>query len=188
MVSVVAMQSLTLDALSDKSSGSAILTLTGPDVSAICFAFESFHELWANVIEIILAMYLLGRELGPGCVGPVLSVIGKYPLGCEDFFFFAKTCLGCTVAMSRLSKFMGPAMKLWNNAIQRRVTTTSNVIGSIKEVKMLGIVNKWLSNIQLLRIQELDCSKAFRKLITYMNILGRSSFSLPCFNAELNID
>lgn len=174
MVSVVAMQSLTLDAISDKSSGSALLTLTGPDVSSICVAFESFHELWANVIEIVLAMYLLGRELGPGCVGPVLSVIGSvFPESEHLFMPLLKFYSVCTVAMSRLSKFMGPAMKLWNTAIQRRVTTTSNVIGSIKEVKMLGMVNKWLANIDLLRIQELDCSKAFRKFITYMNILGR---------------
>lgn len=174
LVSVIALHSLTLSAISGNSSGYAILTLTGPDVTAICSAFESFHELWANLIEITLAMYLLGRELGPGCVGPVVSVIGNSFLEVNIYAcFFTKIYSGCTLAMGQLSKFMGPAMKLWNNAIQRRVTITSNVIGSIKEAKMLGMINKLLSNIQLLRIQELDCSKTFRKFIAYMNLLGR---------------
>lgn len=67
---------------------------------------------------------------------------------------------------------MGPAMKAWNEAIQQRITTTSSVIGSIKEVKMLGRASSWTDSIQLLRVAELQRSKKFRRFITYMNILG----------------
>ncbi|PNY23537.1 ABC transporter [Tolypocladium capitatum] len=156
LVSITCIQSLTLDASLANSSGSATLTLTGPDVNTISLAFEFFHEIWACPIEIALAIWLLERQLGPGCIGPAISVIV------------------CTLAMTHLSKYMAPARKAWNDAIQHRVTTTSSVIGSIKEVKMLGLVDSWQSCIQSLRVEELNRSKTFRKFIAYMNVLGNT--------------
>ncbi|KAL7914654.1 P-loop containing nucleoside triphosphate hydrolase protein [Trichoderma velutinum] len=146
--------------VSAMSSDAAAITLSGPDVSSITRAFESFHEIWANPIEIALAIWLLARELGLGCIGPAVAVV-----------------VG-TVAMTRLSNFMGPAMKAWNEAIQQRITTTSSVIGSIKEVKMLGRASSWTDSIQRLRVAELQRSKKYRKFITYMNILGNTPSAL----------
>lgn len=68
---------------------------------------------------------------------------------------------------------MGPAIKAWNGAIQERVSTTSRILGSIKETKMLGMVEPWIESIQSLRIKELDFSKKFRTLIMWMNVLGK---------------
>lgn len=69
---------------------------------------------------------------------------------------------------------MGPAMKAWNEAIQRRITTTSSVIGSIKEVKMLGRISSWTDSIQSLRVAELQQSKKYRIFIAYLNVLGEN--------------
>lgn len=55
----------------------ATLTLTGPDVNVICSAIEVLHEIWACSIEVCIAVWLLQRQLGAGCVGPVISVIRK---------------------------------------------------------------------------------------------------------------
>lgn len=63
--------------VSQSSAGDAALTLIGPDVIAIMRAFETLHEIWANPIEIALAIWLLARETGPGCVGPAVAVIGE---------------------------------------------------------------------------------------------------------------
>ncbi|EHK26512.1 uncharacterized protein TRIVIDRAFT_20223, partial [Trichoderma virens Gv29-8] len=160
LTSLVYIRTLEVSAMSSDVSTSAAITLSGPDVASITRAFESFHEIWANPIEIALAIWLLARELGLGCIGPAVAVIV------------------CTVAMTRLSNFMGPAMKAWNEAIQQRITTTSSVIGSIKEVKMLGKTSSWTDSIQLLRVAELQRSKKFRKFITYMNILGNTPWAL----------
>ncbi|PTB57418.1 hypothetical protein M431DRAFT_77311 [Trichoderma harzianum CBS 226.95] len=157
LTSLVYIRTLEVSAM---SSDTAAITLSGPDVTSITRAFESFHEIWANPIEIALAIWLLARELGLGCIGPAVAVIV------------------CTVAMTRLSNFMGPAMKAWNEAIQQRITTTSSVIGSIKEVKMLGRASSWTDSIQLLRVAELQRSKKFRRFITYMNILGNTPSAL----------
>ncbi|KAL6806010.1 P-loop containing nucleoside triphosphate hydrolase protein [Trichoderma sp. SZMC 28012] len=157
LTSLVYIRTLEVSAI---SSDTAAITLSGPDVTSITRAFESFHEIWANPIEIALAIWLLARELGLGCIGPAVAVIV------------------CTIAMTRLSNFMGPAMKAWNEAIQQRITTTSSVIGSIKEVKMLGRASSWTDSIQLLRVAELQRSKKFRRFITYMNILGNTPSAL----------
>lgn len=78
LVAEMYIHSLSLRENVSGSVGSAILTLAGPDVTAISKALENLHEIWANSIEIALAMWLLARELGPGCVGPAISVIGKF--------------------------------------------------------------------------------------------------------------
>jgi len=67
---------------------------------------------------------------------------------------------------------MGPARKIWNDSVQKRVSTTSNIVGSIKEVKLLGWISTWLEQLQILRIDELNMSKKFRVLIVYANLIG----------------
>lgn len=63
-------------------------------------------------------------------------------------------------------------MKKWNSSIQSRVSTTSDVLGAVKEVKMLGTVEWWTETIQALREDELKLSNAFRTLIVFMNVIG----------------
>ncbi|KAH0429478.1 ABC multidrug transporter [Colletotrichum camelliae] len=133
---------------------SAALTLVSADVRNICRSFETLHEVWANPIEIGIAIWLLQRQLGLGSVGPAITIIV------------------CTVGMSKLGQLMPPAMKLWSENIQTRITVTSEVLGSIKETKMLGMTEFLQKVIQDLRITELVRAKKYRAMITYMNVLG----------------
>ncbi|KAL7941848.1 P-loop containing nucleoside triphosphate hydrolase protein [Trichoderma barbatum] len=161
VVSLVYFHTLDVNAISavlnNKSTApnSAALTLIGPDVMAITNALEAIHEIWANLIEIVLAIWLLSREIGPGAVGPAVAVTL------------------CTFAMTKLSKRMGPAMKSWNVAIQARISTTSGILRHVKQFKILGTVSSWLSSIQALRVAELNRSKKIRTFIAYMNMLGK---------------
>lgn len=77
--------------------------------------------------------------------------------------------------MSKLGQLMPPAMKLWSENIQTRITMTSEVLGSIKETKMLGMTEFLQKVIQDLRITELVMAKKYRAMITYMNVLGEIS-------------
>ncbi|KAF4918158.1 ABC transporter atnG [Colletotrichum viniferum] len=99
---------------------SAALTLVSADVRNICRSFETLHEVWANPVEIAIAIWLLQRQLGLGSVGPAITIIV------------------CIVGMSKLGQLMPPAMKVWSENIQTRITVTSEVLGSINETKMLG--------------------------------------------------
>lgn len=92
--------------------------------------------------------------------------------------------------MSQLPKRMGPAIKAWNEAIQKRVSITSSILGSLRETKILGFVPIWLEYIQSLRVSELQASKKFRMFVVYMNVLGTASkaslipIKTNCYNRQ----
>lgn len=49
----------------------------GTDVERIVLAFRSIHEVWASLLEMFLAIYLLERQLGVPCVMPGLLTLGR---------------------------------------------------------------------------------------------------------------
>lgn len=70
---------------------------------------------------------------------------------------------------------MGPARMEWNAQVQKRVATTSSMLGQIKGIKMMGLSNRISSLIQSLRIIELDTSKAFRMFFVWISMIGKPS-------------
>ncbi|KFY10231.1 hypothetical protein V491_07753 [Pseudogymnoascus sp. VKM F-3775] len=130
----------------------AALTLMSTDVDRIASSLQTVHEIWANVIELSIAIYLLQRQVGVATVVTVGLVI-----------------MG-TLISTQLSKRMGPNQALWNKAVQHRVTVTSTALGSIKGIKLMGLTEHMAQQIQDLRVAELELSKAFRRLIAWMNL------------------
>jgi ATP-binding cassette subfamily C (CFTR/MRP) protein 1 len=55
----------------------AAFTLISTDVERICQSLRNMHELWANVIELSIAIYLLARQLGAACIAPIVVSAGK---------------------------------------------------------------------------------------------------------------
>lgn len=60
------------------------LTLMGTDVDRILVGFRTIHEVWASLLEMSIAVYLLERELGVACLIPGLIVLGKPPHNRDD--------------------------------------------------------------------------------------------------------
>ena len=56
---------------------SASVVLMSADIERITVGWQTIHELWANILEVALAIYLLKRQLGVACVIPVAVAIGK---------------------------------------------------------------------------------------------------------------
>lgn len=54
------------------------LTLISADVERITQGWQTLHEIWANPIEIGLAIFLLERQLGISCTVPVCVALGKW--------------------------------------------------------------------------------------------------------------
>jgi hypothetical protein len=50
----------------------------GTDVERIASGFRLIHEMWASLIEIGVAIYLLERQVGVACIVPALIVVGLY--------------------------------------------------------------------------------------------------------------
>jgi hypothetical protein len=68
-----------------------------------------------------------------------------------------------------------------SKASQKRISTTSKVLGSMREVKMLGMINRWFESIHQLRMVQLDKSKRFRQLIVWSNVVGKNALPLRLY-------
>jgi len=47
------------------------------DVERIAQSLRMIHQLWATPVELILAIWLLERQLGVACVMPVILALGR---------------------------------------------------------------------------------------------------------------
>jgi hypothetical protein len=71
-----------------------------------------------------------------------------------------------------VAKRFGPAQRTWVEAVEKRVSATSDVLGSIKTVKMLGFEAHVTKMIRQLREAELYISTKFRTLLVWTVILS----------------
>lgn len=60
----------------------ASLTLMSADIERIVQGWQTMHEMWANIIEIAVAIVLLEAQLGISCLIPVAVAVGTF------FFLF----------------------------------------------------------------------------------------------------
>ncbi|TRX89453.1 hypothetical protein FHL15_009622 [Xylaria flabelliformis] len=132
------------------SNDSAAVTLMGTDVQRIA---ETFHYLLVETIpafiQLGIATYLLYLQLG--AVFVVLLILS-----------IAGTLLSGQIA-DKVSK----TQKIWLEAIQARINFTSEILGSMKSVKMLGLTGQMFSMIQALRDDEISKSKRYRRVQAY---------------------
>lgn len=63
-------------ALSDVNPAES-LTLMSADIERIVTGMQTAHELWSNTAEVVLAIYLLGRQLGAACAVPIAVAVCK---------------------------------------------------------------------------------------------------------------
>jgi ATP-binding cassette, subfamily C (CFTR/MRP), member 1 len=73
----------------------------------------------------------------------------------------------------KVATYVTSRQKIWLEAIQDRINFTSEILGSMVSVKMLGLTNKMASIIQAMRVRELDLSKRFRRLSSFNVCLGQ---------------
>lgn len=53
------------------------ITLMSADIERIVQGWQTVHEIWANIIEVGVAIYLLDLQLGVACVVPIGVSISK---------------------------------------------------------------------------------------------------------------
>ncbi|KAL4874811.1 P-loop containing nucleoside triphosphate hydrolase protein [Aspergillus karnatakaensis] len=147
IVSMIYSKACTLN-LKDADPAESV-TLMSADIERIVQGWQTIHEMWANVAEISLAIFLLERELGVACVVPVgVSLVAL--AGC---------LFGMALVVARQA--------LWLEAIERRISATSSMLGSMKGIKMLGLQTYLMKFVHNLRTDELSISKKFRKLLVW---------------------
>ncbi|CAG8893204.1 unnamed protein product [Penicillium egyptiacum] len=128
----------------DESSAMALL---GSDIEMLAEYFYSVVcETWANVLQLALATWLLQTQVGAVCIAPILVVI---------IFTGSSFAMGNAVSARQ---------KSWLRATEKRINFTTSILGSIRNVKVLGLAEVMSSMIERLRTEELEISKKFRQL------------------------
>lgn len=69
--------SKTLKQQVDLQDKDASLTHMSSDIDQLAFSLDALCQVWAQVIELAIGLYLLSRNLGWVCVAPIVIVIGR---------------------------------------------------------------------------------------------------------------
>ncbi|KAL1965989.1 hypothetical protein VTN77DRAFT_4929 [Rasamsonia byssochlamydoides] len=127
----------------------ASLTLMSADIEQIVQGWQTMHEIWANLIEVAVAIVLLEGQLGVACVVPIAVSLASL--------------VGSIIVLG----FVVSRQSLWLEAIERRISSTTAMLGSMKGIKMTGLKDILLKSIHGLRIEELTISKRFRRILIW---------------------
>ncbi|ETS74059.1 hypothetical protein PFICI_13925 [Pestalotiopsis fici W106-1] len=153
LVALIFQKTLELD--STKASEGDAISLISADIEGIEPGISLIHEVWASIIELGIALYLLERQVGAAC------------------FFVIIPAAGASMLTSQLMKAMRPARMSWGKAIKERVSASSNMLAQIKSLKTMGLTSYMSTSIQNLRVAELDVSRKFRLALIRILTTGR---------------
>lgn len=144
-----------LDSESLKRSNA--VTLSSADVNNIMISVLSFHRMWQNGLLVIAGCVVLGFLVGTAAV-----------------FIVIPTLITLLISM-RLTTSIRPAQKVWNAALDARITSTTDVLASIISVKMSGLTEVASNSVKELMSEEARCSQKFRALKTWNYVLGETT-------------
>ncbi|KAI8264025.1 ABC transporter [Colletotrichum sp. SAR11_239] len=164
LIDIVFRKTVSLKAAELKDS--AAVTLMGTDVERIVTTFAMFHEIWASVVEVGIAVFLLQQQIQIASIVPVvISIV-------------------CVVGVIPISKTIGKAQTVWIERLQKRVAVTATMLGDMKAIKILGLPDVLSGVILQLRRIELSGSEKFRKLLLWQGIACFTRIEAFCLKAS----
>ncbi|KAH8811062.1 putative ABC transporter [Xylogone sp. PMI_703] len=133
-------------------------TLINNDIDVIMQGLHSFHEVWASIITLGVAMWLIYLQMSWAFVGPLAAI------------------LGLTVLVGFMSPPLMKYRQRWLTATESRIEATVRSIGSMKVLKLMGMGEDAFQEIQQLRAHEVEMAKSYRifdSLVTSIsNVMG----------------
>ncbi|KAM0452349.1 hypothetical protein ACHAO4_005560 [Trichoderma viride] len=145
---------------SDLNESSA-LALMGNDIETLAERANALIiEAYANSLTVGIAVYMLYAQLGPVCVAPIVMAIISIVL--------------CWF----IGRVLVKRQTVYQKATQDRINFTSEVLGSIKAVKMLGYTERFTDLLEDKRDQDLNVGKHYREMIVWANTVGNANISL----------
>lgn len=146
--------------INDSETGNkAPLTLMTNDTARFTTYVERLIDGMAgSLIEIIVALILLERQIGWVCVVPIIlsalaSVWGFWNSGAA-----------------------APLQRAWITASQERISFTAKILGFPKALKMLGLTEIFRNQIQEYRFKETELSKPMTRFGVLRNTIGKYGF------------
>jgi ATP-binding cassette, subfamily C (CFTR/MRP), member 1 len=190
LVGIIYRDMLTIRAESKNSSSA--MTLMSTDVDRICSTARWVVDMVPNIAQVGIALWILSLQLGAVSVAPVVvallctggsAAIAKRKSTLNGYFTLPcpveKQISGPMIAVYPVAAFeefngVGSAnlcvvvvpirQRKWIAAIQKRVGITSEILGTMKGVKLSGVVEPLSKQLQSLRDFEISESRKFRKL------------------------
>lgn len=148
----------------------------GTDVEKVIIGLEDTHEVWASILQVAVAIWLLERQVSWACVVPVLLCLGTAasPYPADNLLIQFEACVLSPLC---LAARIGKLQKSWNEAVQKRLHVTADTLGRIREARLMGLRDILSSMIQNLRVEELQRSRALRKLLVVVLTICMFSFT-----------
>ncbi|KAI0817348.1 ABC transporter [Xylaria sp. FL0064] len=113
----------------------AAVTLMGTDVERIYTGLRLMHEVWASLIQIAIASWLLYRQIGLAFLAPLIVVL----LGFANSFYLSRRAV-------------------------TRIGITSSFLSAIKDLRFSGMIGPAASLVQREREEELRVGERSRTL------------------------
>jgi ABC-type multidrug transport system fused ATPase/permease subunit len=136
------------------ADNNAALTLMSTDLERIRLGFGTLHELWACLVQVALAAWMLYRRLGVVFIAALGLVI---------------VCFAC---LGILLNFTGDSQRAWMARVQTRVGLTATVIAGMKSLKISGLSAAIQHYVQKLRVEELAAGVRYRRIFIASAVLG----------------
>jgi ATP-binding cassette subfamily C (CFTR/MRP) protein 1 len=130
------------------------VTLMSSDIDQIMGAILYSTNFGPNIAAIGIGIWLVWRQLGPVALAPILVVI----ISSATSIWIGRT--------------QGRYRGIWVQALQRRVGFTARALGSMKSIKMAGMVDTSATILQAERKRELDKAKDLRWSMVWQNSIG----------------
>ncbi|KAI1426852.1 ABC transporter [Xylaria sp. FL1777] len=124
----------------------AAVTLMGTDVERIYTGLRLIHEVWASIIQIAIASWLLHRQIGLAFLAPLIIVL----LGFASSFYLSRRAVTYQAE--------------WMARVQSRIGITSSFLSTIKDLRFSGMISPAASLVQCEREEELRVGERSRTL------------------------
>ncbi|TFB04442.1 Multidrug resistance-associated protein 1 [Trichoderma ghanense] len=149
---------------------SAALTLMGNDIETLAERANALLiEAWANSLTVGIAIWMLYAQLGLVFVAPIAMAMISLAL--------------CWF----IGKVLVKRQTVYQKATQDRINFTSEVLGSIKAVKMLGYTERFSDLLEQKRDNDLRVGKRYRWMTVWANTVGKStSISALSFDSSIS--
>ncbi|EFX06639.1 ABC multidrug transporter [Grosmannia clavigera kw1407] len=136
LVGMIFKHSLRLPA-SEDADGSSAISLMSTDVERVVQTLQWSLNIVPDIVQVALGLWILETHLGGICIAPLIVATGKRT---------------------------PPRQRRWMQAIQSRLKVTTKAVSEMKGIKMCGLTDIVVKQIQGLRVSEINDQKAFRKL------------------------
>lgn len=134
------------------------------------------HELWASILEVGIALWLLERQIMWAFLVPLIITLGKSLITCtkkSSSHRLADSYTASVLMTWGVSNRIGSAQAAWSERVQKRVAITSGMLSNMKAVQMLGMTAILKKAVTNLRELELRTSEKFRMLLIWQIFLGK---------------